>query len=93
MTTETSSAAPPCLRTRCSVPIDPTTVRFSVRDPNGTVTTYLYGTDVQIVKSSTGNYYVDVNGNSDGYWVYRFYSSGTGQAAAESGFYVTSNFV
>jgi hypothetical protein len=72
---------------------DPSVVRFQVRNPAGTVTPYLYGTDIQLVKDSTGNYHVDVDASSDGLWSYRFYSTGSGQAAAEANFIVSSNFV
>lgn len=72
---------------------DPTAVLAQVRNPAGTTTTYTYGTDAELVKVSTGNYYVDVNANQVGTWHYRFYSTGTGQAADEGSFKVKdSNF-
>lgn len=69
--------------------IDPTAVFFKVKDPSGNVTTYEYLTDVELVKDSTGNYHVLVDADEDGVWVYRFYSTGTGQAAGERSFLVT----
>jgi uncharacterized protein YfaS (alpha-2-macroglobulin family) len=72
--------------------IDPTTVSFRVKDPAGTITTYAYGTDSELVKDSTGNYHVDIDANTDGIWAYRFSSTGAGQAAAEATFRVNSLF-
>jgi uncharacterized protein YfaS (alpha-2-macroglobulin family) len=68
--------------------IDPTTVMFKAKAPSGTVITYTYATDIALVKDSTGNYHVDVNANEAGTWYYRFYSTGTGQAAIEDHFRV-----
>lgn len=68
--------------------IDPAVVKFSVRVPAGTVTTYTYGTDVQLVKSSTGIYYVNVDAATEGTYTYRFFSTGTGQASSETQFHV-----
>lgn len=67
---------------------DPTNVYFSFKTPAGTTTTYTYGVDAALVKSSTGIYYVDVNVTAAGNWYYRFYSTGTGQTADESYFAV-----
>jgi len=65
---------------------DPTAVYFKFKDPGGNITTYTYGSDAELVKDSTGNYHVDVNADEVGTWYYRFYSTGTGQAAGESEF-------
>ena len=67
--------------------VDPTAVYVKVKDPSGNVTTYQYGEDPEVVKSDTGIYYVDVNVDEAGDWWYRFYSTGTGQAAGEETFW------
>jgi hypothetical protein len=64
--------------------VDPTAVFAQYSNPAGSVTSLTYGTDAALVKASTGNYYVDINANAAGYWRYRFYSTGTGQAASEA---------
>jgi hypothetical protein len=46
---------------------DPSTVTFKLRSPGGIETSYEYGTDAELVKSSTGDYYVDVTPDFDGY--------------------------
>ena len=71
---------------------NPSAVIFQVRNPAGTTTSYTYGTDAEVVRPSTGSYYVDVNANLVGTWHYRFYSTGTGQAADEASFRVKDSY-
>lgn len=71
--------------------LDPTTVTFKSKDPSGNVTTYVYGTDAELVKDSVGNYHVDVDGDEAGSWWFRFESTGTGQAAAEERYEINSS--
>jgi len=68
--------------------VDPTAVSFMLRAPSGTETTYTYGVDAELVRDGTGVYHVDVDADEEGAWYYRFESTGTGQAAEESRFYV-----
>ncbi len=78
---------------KAGVLLDPTAVTFKVKNPAGVETVYVYGTDVQLIRDSTGKYHVDINANAVGTWFYRFESTGTGQAAQEGAFRVqTSNF-
>lgn len=75
------------------VAIDPATVAFKLKKPDRSITTYLYGIDLQLVKDSTGNYRVDISADVKGTYKYRWYSTGNGQAAGESQFEVIkSNF-
>jgi hypothetical protein len=64
-------------------PIDPTTVRLSIRYPGGRLVTYTYGTDAALIKDSTGNFYLDFDASTHGTVYYRFFSTGTGQGADE----------
>lgn len=68
---------------------DPTTVSVTIRTPGDVNTTYVYGTDGEVVKSATGMYYIDVDANAHGRWYYRWFSTGTGQAAKEKEFTVS----
>lgn len=68
--------------------IDPTTVTFKFTDPSGNTTTYLYGTDDELVWDSKGHYHVNVSIDESGTWYYRWASTGTGQAAEEGSFVV-----
>ena len=72
---------------------DPTTVAFKYKNPAGTVTTLNYPADPALVKQVAGSYYVHVNANADGQWWTRWESTGTGQAASESTFFVKSEVV
>lgn len=67
---------------------DPAVVKFTFIDPGGTSTTYIYSTDPELVKDSTGVYHVDVDADEVGQFHYRFYSTGAGQAADEGWFRV-----
>lgn len=68
--------------------IDPTAVTFVFTTPAGVTTTYTYGVDSQLVKDSTGNYHVDLSASARGLWLYRWVSTGTGQAAENGQFVV-----
>ncbi len=73
--------------------IDPTAVSFIFRNPAGDTTTYVFNTNVELVRDSTGKYHVEINANAAGFWHYRYESTGDGQAAFEGRFAVDrSNF-
>jgi hypothetical protein len=75
------------LATSEGVDTDPSgDVIAQIKAPDGTETTYTYGTDGELVKLATGLYYVDVDVTAGGRWTYRFHSTGAGQAAGESFF-------
>ena len=78
--------------TAAGVATDPSAVICKVETPDGAETTYTYGVDAALVKAATGVYYVDVNATQAGTWHYRFYSTGTGQAASEQSFWVQPSF-
>lgn len=65
-----------------SVDVDPTTITFKLKDPLGVITTYVYGTNAELVKESTGDYYVHYTPTVEGRHTYRF-SSGTTYIAAD----------
>lgn len=75
-----------------STAFDPDVVRFKLKPQGQSITTYVYGTDSELVKDSTGNYHVDVDVTSlPGTWYYRFEgesSAGVGQGADEVWFQV-----
>jgi hypothetical protein len=66
---------------------DPTAVIFKIRLPDGTVTSYTYGTDAELVKSATGIYYVDWTIAAGGRHSWRFEGTGTVTQAAEQDIY------
>lgn len=65
---------------------DPGAIYFKFTDPSGNATTYTYGADAELVKSTTGVYYVDVDCDEAGVFRWRFYSTGAGQAADQGVF-------
>lgn len=71
-----------------SVAQDPTSVYFQIKNPWGSVSAYTYGSNTQVVRSATGVYHVDVSADAVGWWKYRWYSSGAGQASGEGEFRV-----
>lgn len=70
------------------VAIDPDAVSITIKAPDGTVTSYVYGTDIEVVRDGVGLYHMDVDANQAGTWFYRFESTGVGQAAEERRFIV-----
>lgn len=71
---------------------DPTAVTFKMKLPNGTATTYVYGTDAQLVKLGTGIYYVDWTFTMADSHRYRFAGTGTVVASDEGTILVRRSF-
>ena len=69
---------------------DPSVVKLTVREPDGTTTTYTYNVEATITKTSTGIYAANLDTTSKrGLWLYTWWSTGTGQAdSGEKEFYV-----
>lgn len=65
--------------------VDPTTVAIRVMSPCGVQTTYTYGTDAEVGKSSVGDYYADITPDETGRWHYRWVSTGAGTTLVEDG--------
>lgn len=71
--------------------ITPTAVYVDVKTPAGVTTTYQYTVDAEVILSGTGEFYMDVSATEGGRWLYRWYSTGTGQAAEPGEFIVRAN--
>lgn len=72
-----------------STAFDPDVVRGKFKDPSGNITTYVYGTDSELVKDATGEYHFDVSVDEAGTWYYRIEgesSAGAAQGADEGTF-------
>ncbi len=74
-------------------PVEPASVTFRMRKPDGTTTVYIYGTDAELLRDDVGEYRVDFPATLAGRYHYRFESGGTYQAAAERGFRVQASRV
>jgi hypothetical protein len=73
--------------------VDPTTVTVKIRLSGGAVDTYVYVTDPEVVKTSTGCYYILYTPAFAGQYYFQWSGTGTLEALNESGFTVTaSNF-
>ncbi len=73
-------------------PTDPTTVTFSWRIDDGEVTDWIYGTDAEVIKDSTGNYSVALPVTAPGRWYGRWVGTGDAAAAEELTFTAWTNF-
>lgn len=67
---------------------DPTVVTFAWRIADGTTTTFLYGTDAELVKDDTGDYHVDLTLATAGVYYIRWLGTGTVAAADEDSWVV-----
>lgn len=52
--------------------VNPTTVTLLTKSPSGAETEYVYGTDAEIGKPSTGTYTADLVPDEHGLWRYRW---------------------
>lgn len=66
---------------------DPSTVVFSLKDPDDIITSYTFGVNAQVVKSAVGVYYMDVTVSKPLTWWYRIVGTGACIAAVESSFF------
>lgn len=59
---------------------DPTTITFKTCDPNGTILSYVYGTDSELTRTSIGLYAAEISPDRAGRWHVRWET--TGQVSA-----------
>ncbi len=69
--------------------VDPTDVYWDCTDPSGNVTSLHYGVDAPLAKTAVGHYQTDIDVDEAGSWLYRWYSTGTGQTSGYNTFTVT----
>ena len=58
--------------------VDPIVLVFNLTKPDGTFITYTYGTDLELIKDSVGNYHVDLTMDSVGFFRYKYVPTGGG---------------
>jgi len=68
--------------------VDPTTVTLKIYSPDGDTTTYVYGTNAELERDDTGDYFCDYVPDVAGRWNYRWESTGDGTAVAVEGQFV-----
>lgn len=70
---------------------DPTSPTLAIHKPDGTTTTYVYPTDAQLVKDSTGVYHVNYAPTMAGTHHWRGSGTGAVTAAEQGAFFVRPN--
>lgn len=71
--------------------LEPGVLTLKIKSPTGTQTNYVYGTDPEITKESTGRYLAEVEPDVPGAWGYRWVSTITNKAAQAGKFFVRTN--
>ena len=77
--------------TAAGVDTDPSTIVATTKKPDGTLSTYTYGTDTEITRQNEGDYTLRINANMPGRWRYRFVLTGTSNLAYEGSFNVQAS--
>jgi acylphosphatase len=72
---------------------DPDVVGLKIKLPNGIVSTYIYGTNAELEKVTTGQYKLELDISQYGAHYYYWYSTGTGKTAGENMFDVRKSKV
>lgn len=66
--------------------VDPSgSITFYLMSPRGEVTSYVYDVDAEIVKESTGDYWIDIQFTEPGRWYYKWQTTGLTTAQVEEG--------
>lgn len=60
---------------------DPDVLSVAVTDPADASTVYVYGTDPEVVKDSTGKFHIDISGSAVGVWKHYWTATGSVQGA------------
>lgn len=76
------------VRTDDGDPVDPESLAYYMLEPDGTLTTYVYGSDPQIARESMGEYHVDWPTEQAGRHRYRWDGDGVNAGADEESFRV-----
>ncbi len=83
--------------TASEVAVDPSTITITVKHPSasasGPETSYVYGTDAELVKTAVGTYHAWITPDAAGYWHYRWETTGDGEGAEENYFKVRKSKV
>jgi len=77
-----------------SAATDPTALTFRHKDPAGTLAAFVWGTDAELVRESTGTFHVDLIVAASGRHHYRWEATGSAHGVEETTFDVrTSNVI
>jgi len=67
---------------------DPTQLVFSIKEPSGDITTYIWGIDDEVVRDSEGIFYVDWDASEVGTHYYKWQANGAVQLGKSAAFSV-----
>jgi hypothetical protein len=73
--------------------VDPTTVTATIKHPDGTTSTKVYGTDSEVVRDDVGTFHMDVSCVTPGNWVIDWKGTGSLQAESQVAFKVGINLL
>lgn len=68
--------------------IDPDTVTFKTFSPCYGVTSYVYGTDAEVIRTGIGVYRAEFSPDRAGRWHYRWETTGTGAVTVSEGDFI-----
>ncbi|MGE0629656.1 MAG: hypothetical protein AB7O43_17745, partial [Hyphomicrobiaceae bacterium] len=71
--------------------LDPATVTLKIISPTGSITTYVYGTDDELEREDTGDYFCDFSPTEPGRWNFQFNATGDGTAIIEEDSFVVQD--
>lgn len=74
------------------VPTDPDTISVLWRRRGGPATTWVYGTDSEVVRDAVGTYHADILIDRAGTYYFRWVGTGDVAAAEESSFVAVTKF-
>lgn len=74
-----------------STDVDPGSVEVKIKTPIGTNESFTYGEDSEVVKSSTGDYFINYTPLYEGKYSFRWVATGTNASAAEASFLITES--
>lgn len=80
-------------RDMAETPADPTTIGFTMTEPDGTTSTYAYGADAELVREAAGVFHVDWTITQAGRHHYKWTGAGDVIAAEEASFLVRESKV
>lgn len=69
--------------TSLGIDVDPDTVVFKAKAPDGQVQTWTYGADPEVIRLGPGHYYLDLHLTTGGTWYVRVEGQGAYQSADE----------
>lgn len=64
-------------------PVDPTTTTISYKNPAGAITSKVYNTATDVVRTGAGAFYHDLTFNASGTWYYSWAGTGAAQVTGQ----------